>query len=80
MTLYAPAAEQDPFAVTGDFNAHPDRPPIQFLTGEAPLQGTARRLGRCLGGRCTQRKPGYTSNPWKAVGNALTMPLCLAAS
>jgi endonuclease/exonuclease/phosphatase family metal-dependent hydrolase len=57
-------AGQDPFTVTGDFNAHPDRAPIQFLTGAAPLQG---RRGDWVDAWAALHpvEAGYTSNPWK---------------
>jgi endonuclease/exonuclease/phosphatase family metal-dependent hydrolase len=52
-----------PFAFTGDFNAHPEDPPILFLTGQADLDGQNGNLVDAWA-VCHPDEPGYTHWAW----------------
>ena len=57
-------AGQEPFAITGDFNALPSDPPIRFLLGEETLEGRSGDWADAW--MCRHPTgPGYTNSPWE---------------
>ncbi len=57
-------AKECPFCFTGDFNAEPHELPIQFLTGEAEIDGRRGDLIDVWVQRHSS-KPGYTFSAWE---------------
>ena len=57
-------ASEEPFAITGDFNALPSDPPIRFLLGEETLEG---RNGAWVDAWASRHptEPGYTHSAWE---------------
>ena len=57
-------AGQEPFAITGDFNAEPGEPPVRFLLGEETLEG---RRGNWADAWLHRRptEEGFTHSAWE---------------
>jgi len=57
-------AAGEPFAITGDFNAHPDHPWIRFLVGQETLEG---QTGAWVDAWAAAHPgdPGYTAVAWE---------------
>ena len=53
-----------PFVFTGDFNAEPTELPIQYLTGQAQIDGHSGNLGDAWT-ICHPGEDGYTFSAWK---------------